>query len=76
MRPFATALLLAQTLAASVEQTPTVGDTSDDYMLACLDLMTPPDPDYCTPLNEIRADFELKIETVRDAFNAHVADDA
>ena len=39
-------------------------------------LGTPPDPDYCTPLEAVRADFEGKIETLRTNFDAHVADDA
>ena len=76
MRPFATALLLAQTLAISVGVT---DETLDDYTLACLADVTagnPPDPNYCTPLEEVRADFEGKIETIRNNFNTHVADDA
>ena len=74
MRPFATALLVAQTLAISVGQ---VDETADDYVLTCLtDVAGLPDPDFCTPLEAVRADFEGKIETIRNNFDTHVADDA
>ena len=74
MRPFAIALLLGQTLAVSVG---VQDETLDDYVLDCLtDMAGLPDPDFCTPLEAVRADFEGKIETIRNNFNTHVADDA
>ena len=74
MRGFATALLVAQSVAVQVRLEDGHVDATDDYMLPCLEMAEMDRPDYCNELENVRGDFEIKIDNLRGELVAHTGD--